>query len=78
MNLIKKLYLLHISGIINIFFDDNKIKNNSFNILENVWKDFNTLNIKNMIIKQMQRSNLLSNFKDIINGEISNEKNFKF
>ncbi len=31
-----------------------------------------------MIIKQMQRSNLLSNFKDIINGEISNEKNFKF
>ena len=78
MNLIKKLYLLYISGIINIFFDDNEIKNNCFDILENVWKDFNTLNIKNMIIKQMQRSNFLSNFKDIINGENSNEKNFKF
>ncbi len=46
MNLIKKLYLLYISGIINIFFDDNEIKNNCFDILENVWKDFNTLNIR--------------------------------
>ena len=78
MNLIKKLYLLYISGIINIFLIENEIKNNCFEILESVWNDFNSLNIKNMIIKQMQRSNLLVSLEDSINDPISNEKNFKF
>ena len=78
MNLIKKLYLLYISGIINIFLIEDEIKNNCFEILESVWNDFNALNIKNMIIKHMQRSNLLVCFEDSFNEPISNEKNFKF